>query len=38
MAKAGNYGGNVGSSKYTFVLEKKGGVWHIVASYMDWVS
>jgi hypothetical protein len=38
MAKAGIYGPNVGSSEYTFVLEKNNGIWKVVACYMDWIS
>jgi hypothetical protein len=38
MAKAGIYGPNLGSSEYTFVLEKNNGVWKVVACYMDWIS
>jgi len=38
MAKAGIYGPNLGSSEYTFVLEKKGEDWKVIACYMDWIS
>jgi hypothetical protein len=38
MAKAGEYGPSLGSSEYTFVLEKKHGAWTIIACYMEWRS
>jgi len=38
MAKCALLNGNVGSSGYTYVLEKRSGIWKVIVVYMDWIS